>query len=183
MKEMKDLNTMKFLWFHSSEIMYAKYFFYLISLREIVGNYADIVFANSDEARAFCHFSSKESPESTTRYLSHFVPLVSVTDGARGSYIGVKGEAVYIPPSPCVPVDTCGAGDAYASGILYGILRGVSDLKGMGALAARIAATVVGQQGTRLSVRHASELAESFAYRIKSSTVGSDISSDHISSL
>lgn len=150
---------------------------------EIVGNYADIVFANSDEARAFCHFSSKESPESTTRYLSHFVPLVSVTDGARGSYIGVKGEAVYIPPSPCVPVDTCGAGDAYASGILYGILRGVSDLKGMGALAARIAATVVGQQGTRLSVRHASELAESFAYRIKSSTVGSDISSDHISSL
>ncbi|KAH9771346.1 PfkB domain-containing protein [Citrus sinensis] len=138
---------------------------------EIVGNYADIVFANSDEARAFCHFSSKESPESTTRYLSHFVPLVSVTDGARGSYIGVKGEAVYIPPSPCVPVDTCGAGDAYASGILYGILRGVSDLKGMGALAARIAATVVGQQGTRLSVRHASELAESFAYRIKSSTV------------
>lgn len=150
---------------------------------EIVGNYADIVFANSDEARAFCHFSSKESPESTTRYLSHFVPLVSVTDGARGSYIGVKGEAVYIPPSPCVPVDTCGAGDAYASGILYGILRGVSDLKGMGTLAARIAATVIGQQGTRLSVTHASELAETFAYHIKSSTVRSDISSDHISSL
>ncbi|KAK4835771.1 hypothetical protein QYF36_014379 [Acer negundo] len=150
---------------------------------EIMGNYADIVFANSDEARAFCHFSSGESSDSATRYLSHFVPLVSVTDGPRGSFIGVKGEAIYIPPSPCVPVDTCGAGDAYASGILYGILRGMSDLKGMGTVAARIAATVVGQQGTRLSVRRAVELAESFSYRLESSNIGSDIGSDHISSL
>ncbi|KAL4354386.1 hypothetical protein GQ457_06G014880 [Hibiscus cannabinus] len=150
---------------------------------EIVGNYADIVFANSDEARALCHFSSKESPISATRYLSHFVPLVSVTDGPRGSYIGVKGEAVYIPPSPCVPLDTCGAGDAYASGILYAILRGVSDLKGMGTLAARIAATVVGQQGTRLRVQDAVVLAESFAFVFENSSVGTDVGSDHISSL
>ncbi|EOY10177.1 Ribokinase, putative isoform 2 [Theobroma cacao] len=150
---------------------------------EIVGNYADIVFANSDEAGALCHFSSKESPISATRYLSHFVPLVSVTDGPRGSYIGVKGEAVYIPPSPCVPVDTCGAGDAYASGILYGILRGVSDLKGMGTLAARIAATVVGQLGTRLRVQDAVDLSESFAFNLASSTVRTDVDSDHISSL
>lgn len=149
---------------------------------EIVGNYAHIVFANSDEARALCHFSNEESLVSATRYLSHFVPLVSVTDGYRGSYIGVKGEAVYIPPSPCVPLDTCGAGDAYASGILYGILRGTSDLKGMGTLAARIAAIVVGQQGTRLRVQDAVELAESFAYHLQN-TVRTDVSSDHISSL
>ncbi|KAK9272276.1 hypothetical protein L1049_002647 [Liquidambar formosana] len=150
---------------------------------EVIGNYADIVFANSDEARALCHFSSKESPVSAARYLSHFVPLISVTDGPRGSYIGVKGEAVYVPPSPCVPVDTCGAGDAYASGILYGILRGVSDLKGMGMLAARVAAIVVGQQGTRLRVQDAIQLAESFAFHLKSSTIRSGVGSDHISSL
>ncbi|CAL5364772.1 unnamed protein product [Camellia sinensis] len=150
---------------------------------EIMGNYADVVFANSDEARAFCHFSSKESPASATRYLSHFVPLVSVTDGPKGSYIGVKGEAVYIPPSPCVPVDTCGAGDAYASGILYGILRGVSDLKGMGTVAAKVAAVVVRQQGTRLRVQDAAELAGSFAVHLRSSTIGSDVGSDQISSL
>ncbi|KAB1205022.1 hypothetical protein CJ030_MR7G004195 [Morella rubra] len=149
---------------------------------EMVGNHADIVFANSDEARALCHFASKESPISAARYLSHFVPLVSVTDGPRGSYIGVKGEAVYIPPSPCVPVDTCGAGDAYASGILYGILRGMSDLKGMGTLATRIAATVVGQQGTRLRVQDAVELAESFSFHYDNRTSRSDVSSDHISS-
>ncbi|KAE8656130.1 V-type proton ATPase subunit H-like [Hibiscus syriacus] len=150
---------------------------------EIVRNYTGIVFANSDEARALCHFSSKESPISATRYLSHFVPFVSVTDGPRGSYIGVKGEAVYIPPSPCVPMDTCGAGDAYASGILYGILRGVSDLKGMGTLAARTAATVVGQQGTRLRVQDAVDLEQSFAFNVESSSVGTDVGLDHISSL
>ncbi|XP_010433342.1 PREDICTED: uncharacterized protein LOC104717471 [Camelina sativa] len=144
---------------------------------DIVGNYADIVFANSDEARAFCHFSAEESPISATRYMSHFVPFVSVTDGINGSYIGVKGEAIYIPPSPCVPVDTCGAGDAYASGILYGILRGVSDLKGMGDMAATIAATVVGQQGTRLRVQDAVDLARSHAYRLKGSGVRTDIGS------
>lgn len=150
---------------------------------EIVENYADIVFANSDEARALCHFSSDESPVSVTRYLSHFVPLISVTDGPRGSYIGVKGEAVYIPPSPCVPADTCGAGDAYASGILYGILRGMSNLKGIGTLASRVASVVVGQQGTRLRVQDAARLVESFVFHGDSSVLRSDVGSDHISSL
>lgn len=138
-----------------------------------MGNYADIVFTNHEEAGALCHFDSKESSISAVRYLSHFVPLVSVTDGHRGSYLGVKGEAVYIPPYPCVPLDTCGAGDAYASGILYGIMHGVSDLKQMGTFAAKIAARVVGQQGTRLSVQDAMELADSF------SCFQSDIGSSH----
>ncbi|KAI4295258.1 hypothetical protein L6164_035324 [Bauhinia variegata] len=149
---------------------------------DIVGNYADVVFANSDEARALCNFDTKESSRSATRYLSHFVPLVSVTDGPRGSYIGVKGEAVYIPPSPCIPVDTCGAGDAYASGILYGVLRGISDLKRIGTMASKVAATVVGQQGTRLRISDAVKLAESFAYQLDSSNIRSDVGSDQISS-
>ncbi|XP_015952853.1 uncharacterized protein LOC107477369 [Arachis duranensis] len=148
---------------------------------EIIGNHADLIFANSDEARALCNFDAKESSASVTRYLSHFVPLVSVTDGHRGSYIGLKGEAVYIPPSPCVPVDTCGAGDAYACGILYGVLRGMSDLKSIGSIAAKVAATVVGQQGTRLRVSDAVKLAESFTFH--TSTIGSDIGTDHISSV
>lgn len=112
------------------------------------------------------------------RYLSHFVPLVSVTDGPQGSYIGLKGEAIYIPPTACSPVDTCGAGDAYASGILYGVLRGTSDLKGMGMLASRVASIVVAQQGTRLRVNDARELAASFADSFECSGVYSDSGSD-----
>ncbi|XP_006662622.1 uncharacterized sugar kinase slr0537 [Oryza brachyantha] len=148
---------------------------------DIVANYADILFANANEARAFCELSSTDSPMSAARYLSHSVPLVSVTDGVQGSYIGVKGEAIYIPPPPCVPVDTCGAGDAYASGILYGILRGSSDLKGIGLLASRVAAVVVGQQGTRLRVQDADKLAESFAHHLDNLEFCSDIETDHVS--
>lgn len=114
--------------------------------------------------------------------MSLFVPLVSVTDGHRGSYIGVKGEAVYIPPSPCLPVDTCGAGDAYASGILYGVLRGISDVKGIGKIASSVAATVVGQQGTRLRISDAVKLAESVAFQAKTTSFPSDVGTDHISS-
>lgn len=144
---------------------------------EVIGNYADIVFANTSEARALS--SLIDTPISTARYLSHFVPLVSVTDGPWGSYIGVKGEAIYVPPSPCTPVDTCGAGDAYSSGILYGIVKGHSDLKSMGLLASRVAATVVCQQGTRLRVNDAARLVESFTSHLESLS----FESDHISSL
>ncbi|KAJ1693505.1 hypothetical protein LUZ63_010203 [Rhynchospora breviuscula] len=141
---------------------------------DIIGNHTDILFANSNEARAICNIAPSEAPISVARHLSQTIPLVSVTDGVNGSYLGVKGEAIYIPPSPCRPVDTCGAGDAYASGILYGVLRGASDLKGMGALASRVAAVVVGQQGTRLRVHDAERLAESFEWHLEKLRLGSD---------
>lgn len=120
---------------------------------------------------------------SAARYLSHSIPLVSVTDGMHGSYIGVKGEAIYIPPPACIPVDTCGAGDAYASGILYGILRGASDLKGIGLLAAQVAAVVVGQQGTRLRVKDADRLAESFEFHLDNLEFCSDAGTDQVPNL
>uniref|UniRef100_A0ACD5TI06 Uncharacterized protein n=1 Tax=Avena sativa TaxID=4498 RepID=A0ACD5TI06_AVESA len=147
---------------------------------DIVGNYADILFANANEARAFCELTSEESTMSAARYLSHSIPLVSVTDGMHGSYIGVKGEAIYIPPPACIPVDTCGAGDAYASGILYGILRGASDLKGIGLLAAQVAAVVVGQQGTRLRVKDADRLAEAFEFHFDNLECCSDAGTDQV---
>ena len=131
------------------------------SCRDVMCECTDVLFTNADEARALCAFGEESTPEQAAKHLSQFCPLVSVTDGARGSYIGLKGEIVFVPPAPCVPVDTCGAGDAYAAGMLYGLLRGVPDLKGMGDLAARVAAVVVGQQGTRLKEEHAVELAES----------------------
>jgi sugar/nucleoside kinase (ribokinase family) len=44
-----------------------------------------------------------------------------------------------MPPSPCVPIDTSGVGNAYVATILYGILRRPSSLKGMGNLVTRVA--------------------------------------------
>ncbi|KAH9300536.1 hypothetical protein KI387_012119, partial [Taxus chinensis] len=152
---------------------------------DIIVNHADIVFANSDEAKALCGFSSSESPELAARHLSHYSSLISVTDGIRGSYIAFNGEVIYIPPSPCVPASTCGAGDAYAAGILYGLLKGLSNIKDMGNLASRVAAVVVGQQGTRLKEEDAIEIAEAFSFSLLTENKIMDnhlyVDSDHIS--
>ncbi|MCO5608194.1 hypothetical protein L7F22_062400 [Adiantum nelumboides] len=129
---------------------------------DLMASRADIVFTNSNEAKALCGLGADASARLAACLLSQHCPFVSVTDGAQGSYLGVTGQVTYVSPAACVPVDTCGAGDAYAAGVLYGILMGVSDLKGMGNLAARVAAVVVGQQGTRLKQRDALHLTESF---------------------
>ena len=66
-------------------------------------------------------------------------------------------------------MNTCGAGDAYASDIPYSILRGTSDLKGIGMLASEVAAFVDGQHGMHPWVQDAVDLAESLAFQLESS--------------
>lgn len=56
------------------------------------------------------------------------VPLTVVTLGAKGSYIAVGGESVHIPAMNVTAVDTTGAGDAFVSGMLYGLCRFEKDL-------------------------------------------------------
>lgn len=58
---------------------------------------------------------------------------------------------------------------------MYGVLRGVSDLRNIGTIAAKVAATVVAQQGTRLRISDAVKLAESFEFQLDTSVVRSDI--------
>ena len=51
----------------------------------------------------------------------------------------------------------CGAGDAYAAGVLYAIAQGY-DLEVAGEFAARVAATVIGRHGAELAEADAREL-------------------------
>ncbi|KAJ3681725.1 hypothetical protein LUZ60_014298 [Juncus effusus] len=129
---------------------------------DIISNHADILFANLSEARALSNSPPTSSPISTLTSLAQSIPLVSITDGPSGSYLASKDKIVPVPASPCIPLDTCGAGDSYASGVLYGILRGERELEGLGRLASGVASVVVGQQGTRLRVNDAERLARSF---------------------
>eukprot|EP00271_Cylindrocystis_brebissonii_P008481 TRINITY_DN22831_c0_g1_i1.p1 TRINITY_DN22831_c0_g1~~TRINITY_DN22831_c0_g1_i1.p1 ORF type:complete len:650 (-),score=88.88 TRINITY_DN22831_c0_g1_i1:497-2446(-) len=133
---------------------------------DVFSKSADVLFSNADEARALAGFPSSTCPAYTARHLSRFCPLVSVTDGAAGAYLAMKGESIFVPPSPCTPIDTCGAGDAYAAGILGALLVGAADLRSMGAVAARVAAVVVGQQGARLREEDAKVVAEEWLRRL-----------------
>ena len=56
------------------------------------------------------------------------------------------------------PTDTCGAGDAYAAGFLYGLLNGF-DVPSMGRAAARVASIIISRSGASLSADEADQLA------------------------
>ena len=123
-------------------------------LTGLLEEYADIVFMNSEEAKAVCDGIPAE--EAIER-LSETVSTIVVKLGAKGSRVRHQGETADIRVERVEAVDTTGAGDSYASGFLYGITRGWNGAKA-GALGSRIAAMTVSQMGA--VVRDADALRE-----------------------
>jgi sugar/nucleoside kinase (ribokinase family) len=92
-------------------------------LRSIVSQYVDILIANEDEARAFTGLRNETD---ALRALAAQAELAIVKLGARGSMIAHAGQILAIPPQGGNGVvDTTGAGDLWASGFLYGLVRGL----------------------------------------------------------
>ena len=73
---------------------------------------------------------------------------IAITDGERGSILCFNGTTYNIPPSIVTPIDTTGAGDSYAAGLLYGLTSGYS-LEDSGSIASFYASRVVSQIGPR----------------------------------
>ena len=72
-----------------------------------------------------------------------------MTLGEDGSLLMEGNRLIPVEGVPVKAVDTTGAGDMYAAGILYGVTNGLS-WKQAGHLASHAAARVVGQLGARL---------------------------------
>lgn len=98
---------------------------------EIIGC-SDIVFLNKDEAIEILRGTGKnlseaelQSEKFLIKELRNLGPaIIAMTDGLRGAW-GSDGEAlVYSPVIGDQPVDTTGAGDAFASGFLAAHLKG-----------------------------------------------------------
>lgn len=116
------------------------------TFHELVPRYVDILFANETEARAYTGEEEKKALE----IMSHEVDYAIVKLGAQGSLIKTGGQ-VYSIDSFAVEVEnTNGAGDMYASGILYGLSRGYDPQKA-GTIASYASSKVVAQQGARLT--------------------------------
>jgi sugar/nucleoside kinase (ribokinase family) len=106
----------------------------------------DLLFCNLDEARALTGY---HDPIECAREIHRHAENVALTLGAEGSLLMHGGEAIPIEGVQVKAVDTTGAGDMYAAGILYGITNGLS-WKQSGRLASHAAARVVSQLGARL---------------------------------
>ncbi|HDP34928.1 MAG TPA: adenosine kinase [Candidatus Hydrogenedentes bacterium] len=110
------------------------------NLERWLRDYVDIVFANEDEARAFC---GDDSPEKALDAFGEVCAAAAVKLGACGAWLQSAGERVYVPAHKVdTVVDTTGAGDCWAAGFLYGHLKGLP-LAATGELAAFIGAETV----------------------------------------
>ncbi len=114
-------------------------------LVQLIQNDVDLLFANAREARAL---SRTDNNEAALRVLSDWCENVAVTDGEHGSTVSFNGEVTKITPHIVSAVDTTGAGDAYAAGLLYGITSGRTVMES-GMIASFFSAKVVAQIGPR----------------------------------
>lgn len=117
----------------------------LEDLHRIVKEHVDIVFVNKEEAKAF---TGKEGVEALDLIYS-MCKYAIVKLGKDGSLIKFKDVVYKIPGFEAKAVDTTGAGDMYAAGILYGISHDIS-IEKAGKMASYAASLVVSQIGARL---------------------------------
>ena len=115
-------------------------------LHFMVKEYANVVFANADEARVF---SNGKNPEDALAELAKECWIAVVKMGKDGSLIQ-NGEQVYrIPATKANCIDTTGAGDLYAAGFLYGMLSNLA-LPVCGEIGSILAGKVIEQIGARI---------------------------------
>ena len=109
----------------------------------LLKKYVDIVFANEDEAGAFC---GDISPEQMAEKLGEYCAVAAVKLGKEGSCIKDKNGIVRVPAELVKAVDTTGAGDLWQAGFLYGYLKGcpMTDCASFGSITAAEVVQVIG---------------------------------------
>jgi sugar/nucleoside kinase (ribokinase family) len=122
--------------------------------REVVTNHCDIVFCNADEARRFC---KKESLDECAAELGQLCELVFITDGSQGCLVVEKGKSTLVKGFAVKAVDTVGAGDAFAGGVLYGLTHDHSPQESA-RWGNRLASEVVATYGPRLPAEALADL-------------------------
>lgn len=110
-------------------------------LADVLKNDIDVVFANEEEAAAFTDLG--DDYEGMVKQLAGLCDTAVVKLGKEGSLIAKGTEVHRIAPYVVNDaIDTTAAGDFWASGFLYGWLRG-KDLPTCGAYGSRLGAEVV----------------------------------------
>ena len=116
---------------------------------ELIEGPVDLLFCNLEEARALTTF---EDPVECAREIHKHAENVAMTLGEKGSILMHAGDVIPIEGVTVHAIDTTGAGDMYAAGVLYGITNGLT-WKQAGHLGSHAAARIVSQLGARLERR------------------------------
>lgn len=113
----------------------------------------DLLFCNEQEARSL---TGKDDPIDCAHQIHKHAENVALTLGKNGSILMHNGQMIPIEGVEVEALDTTGAGDMYAAGVLYGITNGLS-WRQAGHLASHAAARIVAQLGARLEDRFTPE--------------------------
>jgi sugar/nucleoside kinase (ribokinase family) len=116
------------------------------SFLDLVAHHVDILFANEAEIKALY---ASDSFEDAARHARENTKLAALTRGALGSVLIAGDEQVHVAAEPISKVvDTTGAGDLYAAGVLFGLTRGES-LARAGHRGSIAAAEIISHYGAR----------------------------------
>jgi len=117
------------------------------SFKKLLKEYVDVAFVNEHEAKAFTGVEEEDAVHKLAEYCD--VAIVKI--GSKGSLIKHHNKTTYkIPINKVNVVNTNGAGDAYAAGILYSIAHDIPMDKA-GKIASYISSQVVSIQEATLS--------------------------------
>ncbi len=122
-------------------------------LRPFAEDFIDIIFANEEEASSF---TGKE-PEGALDAIAAMCETAVVKVGKKGSFVKSGNEKHAIDPVRSSPVDTTGAGDAYAAGFLFGLANNYS-LDKCGKIGSVIAGKVIEGTGAKMDYNKWSEI-------------------------
>jgi len=111
-------------------------------------NKVDVVFSTDTEARALTNLDCDDA----LKCLSGHHDLVAMKLGARGAILAGMGKIVKLPATKKMVENTNGAGDAYASGVLYGYMNGMN-ITGMARKGIEIASQVCSRVSSHLEMK------------------------------
>lgn len=117
--------------------------FFKPGLEAMIGDGVDLLFANEAEAMQMAETTDFDQ---AIAYCKTLAKQFAITRGAAGSIV-FDGETLLTIATPTVqPIDTVGAGDMYAGGMLYGITHGMTYEKAatLGSIAASKVVTTYG---------------------------------------
>lgn len=116
------------------------------SFLDLVAHHVDILFANEAEIKALYETDSFEAAAARVRGQT---ALAALTRGPKGSVLITADGAVEVAAAKVGRVvDTTGAGDLYAAGVLFALTRG-EPLAAAGRCGSLAAAEVLGHYGAR----------------------------------
>jgi sugar/nucleoside kinase (ribokinase family) len=115
-------------------------------LTYISKEFADIIFANEDEAKAM----TGHDPEEAVNHIAQWCDVAIVKIGKEGSLIKTGGELFKINSEKANVIDTTGAGDLYAAGFIFGLLNEIS-INECGRIGSLLGKHVIEQIGAKIS--------------------------------